>query len=489
MTAPGNTSAVGVDDLDPAGVLNRLADAEVRDRAVQREKLQLAHHWCVLHPATPDTGAATWGDTGLPGLSDCDASLAGDGTPGVAAFAAEPLGAALGVSTQSAMALIADTLDLHHRLPRLWHQVQTLAIAPWKARRVATDTRTLPLDAARWVDQQLATLVTGFGLPTIERTVALAAARYAPAEQATNQETGRAGWHVTLTHPRPGQYAGTSWLEAAGDTTDLTAFHDLVCAEARLLGRLGDTEDYGARQAKALGIIAARQATLDLVTPETTTDTEPTTDTGTAPDTDTAPDTEPDTGPGPGPRTVLRRPVQATLFLHLSLSDLAAHLADGTPAIGEAERLGPVTVDLIRTWLQDSQATIRPVLDLARTDTVDRHDPPPWMREQVILRDRHCVFPWCGRAARACDLDHIHPYDDTGPPGQTRPDNLAALCRRHHRAKTFTGWTYHRHPDGSYTWTGPHHRTYRVGPDGTHATGPPGASPPASSSDTYTLAT
>jgi hypothetical protein len=431
---------------------------------VQREKLQLAHHWCVLHPATPDTGAATWGDTGLPGLSDCDASLAGDGTPGVAAFAAEPLGAALGVSTQSAMALIADTLDLHHRLPRLWHQVQALAIAPWKARRVATDTRSLPREGARWVDEQLATRVTGFGLPTIERTVALAAARYAPAEQATKQESGRAGWHVTLTHPRPGQYAGTSWLEAAGDTTDLTAFHDLVCAEAQLLGRLGDTEDYGARQAKALGIIAARQATLDLVT-ET-----------------------------PQGRPVTRRPVQTNLYLHLSLADLTTHHTTGAPVVGEAERLGPVTVDQIRSWLADSQATIRPVLHLARSDAVDRHDPPPWMREQVILRDRHCVFPWCGRDARACDLDHIEAYDETGPPGQTRPDNLAALCRRHHRAKTFTGWTYHRHPDGTYTWTSPHHRTYRVGPDGTHATGPPEPpgselSPPARGSVTYTLAT
>ena len=54
---------------------------------------------------------------------------------------------------------------------------------------------------------------------------------------------------------------------------------------------------------------------------------------------------------------------------------------------------------------------------------------------------------------------------------------------------TFTGWTYHRHSDGTYTWTSPHHCTYTVGPDGTHATGPPRARPPARSSDAYTLAT
>ncbi|RYP82376.1 hypothetical protein EKO23_21850 [Nocardioides guangzhouensis] len=181
----------------------------------------------------------------------------------MAAFAAEPFGAALGVSTRSAMGLLADALDLRHRFPLLWAKVEALAVAPWKARRVATDTRSLPLEAARWVDTELAQRVDGFGLPTIERLVAHAAARFAPAKQ-TKESAGREGWHVTFTHPAPGEFAGTSWLEAAGPTPDLTAFHDLVGAEATALGRLGDTGSYGQRQAKALGVIAARQATLDL---------------------------------------------------------------------------------------------------------------------------------------------------------------------------------------------------------------------------------
>ena len=89
------------------------------------------------------------------------------------------------------------------------------------------------------------------------------------------------------------------------------------------------------------------------------------------------------------------------------------------------------------------------------------------MRELVILRDRHCVFPWCTRDARACDVDHITPYEENGPPGQTRPDDLAVLCRRHHRAKTFRRWRYHRTPSGSYQWTGPQGQTYLVTPTGT----------------------
>ena len=170
----------------------------------------------------------------------------------------------MGVSTQSAMSLMADALDLRHRLPRLWALVEDRAVAPWKTRRVAADTRSLPFEGARWVDEQLAARVDGFGLPTIERLVALAAARFAPEEQAEKEETHGAQHHVTLTHPRPGDFAGTSWLEAAGDTQDLTAFYALVCEEAKRLGRLGDTDDYETRKAKALGIIAGRQGSLDL---------------------------------------------------------------------------------------------------------------------------------------------------------------------------------------------------------------------------------
>jgi hypothetical protein len=126
---------------------------------------------------------------------------------------------------------------------------------------------------------------------------------------------------------------------------------------------------------------------------------------------------------------------------------------------------GDVTRDRIRTWPASSRATIVPVLDLGRDDAVDRHDPPEWMRETVILRDRHCVFPWCTRDARGCDLDHIVadvPLDRGGPPGQTSPSRLARLCRRHHRAKTHGGWGYQRARDGAFVWQGPHGDTCHV---------------------------
>ncbi|MCW2790952.1 MAG: hypothetical protein JWO76_50, partial [Nocardioides sp.] len=61
--------------------------------------------------------------------------------------------------------------------------------------------------------------------------------------------------------------------------------------------------------------------------------------------------------------------------------------------------------------------------------------------------------------------------DEHGPPDQTRPDNLAPLCRRHHRAKTTGRWRYARHPDHTYTWHSPQGRVYLVDDTGSHTIG------------------
>ena len=130
----------------------------------------------------------------------------------------------------------------------------------------------------------------------------------------------------------------------------------------------------------------------------------------------------------------------------------------------------------LRQWVGHTQVVIQPVLNMARRDAVDQHDPPAWMRELVELRDGHCIFPRCTVPANNCDLDHEVPYlpiDEGGPPGQTHPDALACLCRRHHRAKTARVWRYARTPQGHYLWHGPHHATYLVTDTGTQRLRPP----------------
>ncbi|MBE7325604.1 HNH endonuclease, partial [Nocardioides sp. Y6] len=186
---------------------------------------------------------------------------------------------------------------------------------------------------------------------------------------------------------------------------------------------------------------------------------------------------------------VARPPRQALkLYVHTSLADLVA-LAAGTGdvTVAEVERLGAITSELVKSWLDRTRVSVTPVLDLADATWSPRHDPPPRMRDQVVLRHRGCVFPYCGRDARSGDLDHVEPWDpdrpgepnDSHETSGTRPDNLAPLCRRHHRVKTHGRWRYEALPDPfgdpttdppsarptrppEHLWIGPHGETFLV---------------------------
>ena len=81
-----NGNPVEVSGLDAEWLLDLAAESEVQSRIAERKKLRVAAQWCVLHPATPESGFVTWSDTGLPGLDATDEALGGEGTPLVAAF-------------------------------------------------------------------------------------------------------------------------------------------------------------------------------------------------------------------------------------------------------------------------------------------------------------------------------------------------------------------------------------------------------------------
>ena len=96
---------------------------------------------------------------------------------------------------------------------------------------------------------------------------------------------------------------------------------------------------------------------------------------------------------------------------------------------------------------------VKPVIDLNEHIHVNAYEVPDRLKEQTELRDHACVFPWCTRPAKRCDSDHVVPYDSGGT---TSSDNIAPLCRRHHRLKTHTAWNYTMLEPGSYLWTSPH---------------------------------
>ncbi|MDT0203814.1 hypothetical protein [Nocardioides sp. AE5] len=447
-----------VDDLDGDVLLDLISDNTDQEWRAERRRLRLAYQLCVTHPAV-EADAASWAD-GIPDLAGYTDTLGGEGTPEVAAFTVELWATAAGVSTWSAKRTLAAALDLHHRLPRTWAAVEELRIPGWKACRVAEDTNRLSLEAATWVDVELARRGT-WGLPTIEKTIKTAMAMFHPDLVKNNGLPGRDDWDVTVDHAAG--VDGTSRLDAIGDSVDLETFHSLLADEAATMGRLGDTDTLGQRKAKALGVLADRQATADLL--------------GLLGDDSSGAESE--TGK---PVTRRRSYLKTRLYVHMTLADLAVLAGATTDAatgatgasatadghVAATNLFGTVHLDTLKAWLQGlgTDARVTPVIDTNRDWSVVHHDPPETMREQVVLRDRHCVFPWCTVDARNCDLDHITPFDEHGPPDQTRPENLAPLCRRHHLAKTHGTWRYVRNRDGTYTWTN-HTHAWLVTHDGT----------------------
>ncbi len=73
------------------------------------------------------------------------------------------------------------------------------------------------------------------------------------------------------------------------------------------------------------------------------------------------------------------------------------------------------------------------------------------------VRDGGCRFPGCSRRAAGCDIDHTL---DWAAGGLTRHDNLAHLCRKHHRLKHETGWRMSQQPSGDIRWASPAGREY-----------------------------
>jgi hypothetical protein len=104
-----------------------LVDAECRE-------LVLAAQWADLHPAE-----AVGSGVVLPGTERAK-RYGGEGTPFAGEFAAAELGVLLGRSHVAAATLIADALDVRHRLPRLWAALLAGSVRVWQARGAGSPT-------------------------------------------------------------------------------------------------------------------------------------------------------------------------------------------------------------------------------------------------------------------------------------------------------------------------------------------------------------
>ena len=434
-----------VDPLSPAELLAAAIDRRRVENAAAADLLIVAAAWADLHPPESILDVAGFATPGL----EREEPIAGPGCPAVAEFSIAEFGAPLGMSTTAAKQLVGQALELRHRLPRLWARVQSGEVAAWRARRVAEATihasPELTMEAAGWVDAQVAGMAERVGPAQLDRTVAEAITRFHLAEhdQSRDAEDGYLYLdrrHATLRDDHVG-LDGTMGFEASLSIADALDLDHALAAGAAAFKTLGSDESLDVRRSMALGDLARSQTALDL-------------------------------GAANEPHDQKARARAATarevvLHVHLAADAVGDGLVlDQLGRLEERHKL--LLLDTVRSWCGDNstRVTIKPVIDLNAELETAAYELPDRIRDQITLRDHTCTFPWCTRPARASDVDHVVPFDHGAEvegrpqPGPTRSSNLASLCRRHHRLKTHGRWRVTARSSGVLEWTSPHGHRY-----------------------------
>jgi hypothetical protein len=81
----------------------------------------------------------------------------------------------------------------------------------------------------------------------------------------------------------------------------------------------------------------------------------------------------------------------------------------------------------------------------------------------LAVRDRGCRWPGCDRPPEWCQAHHLK-WITNG--GETKPDNEALFCTRHHHMAHLPGWHLDLHADGTLVVTDPSGRTRTTRPPG-----------------------
>ena len=152
---------------------------------------------------------------------------------------------------------------------------------------------------------------------------------------------------------------------------------------------------------------------------------------------------------GPGPKAADGAGPRPQLVIKASAATLTRSAR--SPA-GEFDGGGVIPAETVRRHACD--AAITRILGSGELEHEIGHasrTTPPATRRALAARDHHCVFNRCDRPPVWCDGHHLIHWADGGP---TRLENLALLCRPHHRMVHEEGWTLERR-DGRFMATPP----------------------------------
>ena len=407
-TAPEAFADLGEDDL--------LAAAGARAETIRRaevELLQIAYQWAIIND--PDRLDPT--QASLPGR-ERPRRHGGAGTPQVREFAAAELGVRIGRSPYAAAALMADSLDLHHRLPQLWGRVRAGEVKASYARHVAAKTRDLTPQQAAFVDA--AVVESADGRISWTRFETLVQAKVAQADPAAARKREEQAAKATFAKKTRTEANGMGTFMVRADIATIDQIDAAVTTREHTLTQTMPDATQDQRRVHAVLLM---------------------------------------TRPGVDPETDIHDLMPTvTLYLHAYAG------ADAEP-IARLEGHGPVTDAWITRVLGPRcRFKIQPVLDLAGQAPVDAYEIPDRHRQAVHLMTPADVFPHASNLSRRKQIDHTDAFHDGGP---SAIGNYGPMTLTHHRIKTHGGWQVKQPFPGIYIWRDPHGRYTLVDHTGT----------------------
>lgn len=444
------------------GIIEALQENRRQRRILEAQELLLATQFADLNGWVEESCL-------VPGVEQL-VRMGGEGTPPVAEFATLELAAALGLRDVAAHALVADALDLRHRLPRIWEQTLAGAVEAWTARDIAGATRILDQHSAGLVDLQLARQIPGMTRRRVKDLVAGLVLDHLPVDEAEQRRVdakeARGAWIAVGEN-------GVGDCAAVMDAPDARRLDAALTHLAAILKGGGSADTLNARRAKALGILADPARAMQLMQASLLDQ---------LPGLDVTTDChlEGQVGHACGTLLVEAKDLapKATLVVHLTDTTLSA--GEG---IVQEKAMGPLLAEWLADLLPDHQFTVRPVIDSNRQVPSDCYECPPTMREAIEYRNPFEVFPHSSRKSRGLDVDHTIPFaprqarGTSAKPveasGSTSPDNLGPLTRQTHRAKTHGGYRLEQPLPGHFLWQTPLGFRYLVTPSRTLELGRP----------------
>lgn len=419
-----------LEDLSGKELLDQVDALHAQQRRTELLILQAAYQHAVLNiEETIDPQRTAFG-------RERAVFLGGEGTPKVAEFAAADLGGRLQLSPFAAGLLMADALDLRHRLPQLWGRVRAMEVKVSYARYVAKKTRELSPARAAYVDERVVESADG-RLPW-SRFAALVEAAIIASDPVASAEAEERAAKAQFAQPTQSDEHGLRGFYIRADFATIARFDAAVAYFADALSALGDTRSLDERRVTAVLILANPTHAVDLLQAY-------------------AEWREAD-GAAPVVDLAKLMPV-VQVFVHVSSED---------NEVTRIEGVGPVSPTWVRHHLGEKcRFKITPVIDLALQAPVDAYEIPDRHRQAVHLMTPADVFPFATNTTRGKQIDHTVPYQPGAPPGQSRIGNYGPLSTTHHRIKTFGGWEVKQPLPGIFLWRDRYGATYLVDHTGT----------------------